>query len=35
MLFGTTEKFLLEFGLSSLQDLPVLEGDDLGSFLRG
>jgi segregation and condensation protein B len=35
MLFGTTEKFLLEFGLSSLQDLPVLEGDDLGGFLRG
>jgi segregation and condensation protein B len=35
MLFGTTEKFLMEFGLSSLQDLPVLEGDDLGGFLRG
>jgi segregation and condensation protein B len=35
MLFGTTEKFLLEFGLSSLQELPVLEDDDLGGFLRG
>jgi segregation and condensation protein B len=35
MLFGTTEKFLMEFGLSDLQDLPTLEGDDLGGFLRG
>jgi segregation and condensation protein B len=35
MLFGTTEKFLMEFGLSDLQELPTLEGDDLGGFLRG
>jgi segregation and condensation protein B len=35
MLFATTEKFLLEFGLSNLEDLPTLEGDDLGGFLRG
>ena len=36
MLFGTTEKFLLEFGLPSLQDLPALEDEEgLSSFLRG
>lgn len=35
MLFGTTEKFLMEFGLADLHDLPTLEGDDLGGFLRG
>jgi segregation and condensation protein B len=37
MLFGTTEKFLLEFGLSSILDLPPLDDDDdaLGGFLRG
>jgi segregation and condensation protein B len=36
MLFGTTDKFLLEFGLSSIMDLPALEDDDaLGGFLRG
>jgi segregation and condensation protein B len=36
MLFGTTEKFLLEFGLSSILDLPPLEDDEaLGGFLRG
>ncbi len=36
MLFGTTEKFLLEFGLSSILDLPALEDDEaLGGFLRG
>jgi segregation and condensation protein B len=36
MLYGTSEKFLLEFGLRSLKDLPVLDHDDLpSSFLRG
>jgi segregation and condensation protein B len=35
MLFGTTERFLLEFGLSSLTDLPPVDEDDLGGFLRG
>jgi segregation and condensation protein B len=36
MLFGTTEKFLLEFGLSSILDLPALEDNEtLGGFLRG
>ena len=36
MLFGTTDKFLLEFGLSSIMDLPALEDDEtLGGFLRG
>jgi segregation and condensation protein B len=36
MLFGTTEKFLLEFGLSSILYLPALEDNEtLGGFLRG
>jgi segregation and condensation protein B len=36
MLFGTTDRFLLEFGLSSILDLPTLEDDEaLGGFLRG
>jgi segregation and condensation protein B len=35
MLYGTTERFLIEFGLSQLSDLPVLDEDDLGGFLRG
>lgn len=36
MLFGTTEKFLLEFGLPGLEDLPALEDEEgLSSFLRG
>ncbi|HEX2864914.1 MAG TPA: SMC-Scp complex subunit ScpB, partial [Deinococcales bacterium] len=36
MLYGTTDKFLVEFGLPGLADLPPLEGDELpGSFLRG
>ena len=34
MLYGTTGRFLLEFGLRSLEDLPALE-DAPGSFLRG
>lgn len=36
LLYGTTEKFLLEFGLPGLADLPALEGDEPpGAFLRG
>jgi segregation and condensation protein B len=35
MLYGTTERFLIEFGLSHLSDLPALDEDDLGGFLRG
>jgi segregation and condensation protein B len=35
MLFGTTEKFLMEFGLADITDLPGLEGADLSGFLRG
>jgi segregation and condensation protein B len=36
MLYGTTEKFLLEFGLRGLDELPPLEGDALPTgFLRG
>jgi segregation and condensation protein B len=36
MLYGTSEKFLLEFGLRSLGDLPLLDNDDLpNDFLRG
>lgn len=32
--YATTERFLVEFGLRSLADLPALEGQ-LDSFLRG
>jgi segregation and condensation protein B len=35
MLYGTTERFLIEFGLTGLGDLPVLDEEDLGGFLRG
>ncbi|WMT57008.1 SMC-Scp complex subunit ScpB [Truepera radiovictrix] len=34
LLYGTTERFLLEFGLKSLQDLPPLE-EAPTDFLRG
>lgn len=34
-LFATTDRFLIEFGLRSLDDLPPLEEDPNGSFLRG
>lgn len=34
MLYGTTGRFLLEFGLRSLDDLPPLD-DAPGGFLRG
>lgn len=34
LLYGTTERFLIEFGLRSLEDLPPL-GDKPTEFLRG
>ncbi len=34
LLYATTERFLLEFGLRSLEDLPALE-ETAGGFLRG
>jgi len=34
LLFATTERFLIEFGLRSLEDLPEL-GDPPSGFLRG
>ncbi|MEJ2666441.1 MAG: SMC-Scp complex subunit ScpB, partial [Deinococcales bacterium] len=34
LLYGTTERFLLEFGLRSLLELPDLDGQPEG-FLRG
>ena len=35
LLYGSTHKFLLEFRLASLAELPALEGEELGEFLRG
>ncbi|WP_291425063.1 SMC-Scp complex subunit ScpB [Deinococcus sp.] len=35
LLYGTTDKFLLEFGLRSLADLPPLESADFAHLLRG
>lgn len=35
LLYGTTERFLLEFGLGSLEDLPPLSGADFSHLLRG
>ena len=37
MLYGTTERFMIEFGLRSLDDLPPLEEHEQieGGFLRG
>lgn len=37
MLFGTTERFMIEFGLRSLGDLPPLDDDGApeAGFLRG
>ncbi|AWN22977.1 SMC-Scp complex subunit ScpB [Deinococcus irradiatisoli] len=37
LLYGTTERFLLEFGLKSLADLPELlaEGAEFSQLLRG
>lgn len=34
LLYGTTDRFLIEFGLASLDDLPPLE-DAPSAFLRG
>lgn len=34
LLYGTTEKFLLEFGLTTLKDLPPLPGTDFSHLLR-
>lgn len=34
LLYATTEKFLMEFGLRSLQDLPPVEAGQPASFLR-
>lgn len=35
LLYGTTEKFLLEFGLTTLDQLPQLDGNDFTDLLRG
>lgn len=35
LLYGTTDKFLLEFGLAALSDLPPIEGQDFAHLLRG
>lgn len=36
LLYGTTQKFLLEFGLNSLEDLPALgQTQRFSEFLRG
>ncbi|EYB68382.1 transcriptional regulator [Deinococcus phoenicis] len=35
LLYGTTERFLLEFGLTGLDALPPLEGADFSHLLRG
>ena len=34
LLYATTERFLVEFGLASIEDLPEIEGQP-GEFLRG
>ncbi|WP_229776025.1 SMC-Scp complex subunit ScpB [Deinococcus ruber] len=35
LLYGTTERFLLEFGLNSLNDLPELSQQNFSGLLRG
>jgi segregation and condensation protein B len=37
MLYGTTERFMVDFGLRSLDDLPALDehGEPVNGFLRG
>ncbi|AFD26093.1 Putative transcriptional regulator [Deinococcus gobiensis I-0] len=35
LLYGTTDRFLMEFGLTTLADLPPLEGADFAHLLRG
>ena len=32
ILFGTTDEFLRSFGITSLEDLPVLDSDKLEDF---
>ncbi len=34
LLYGTTERFLLDFGLTSLEDLPPLENANFSHLLR-
>lgn len=34
LLYGTTDRFMIEFGLATLDDLPPLDSDS-GAFLRG
>ena len=34
LLYGTTDKFLLEFGLKTLDDLPLLQNEDFSHLLR-
>ena len=34
VLYGTTQKFLLEFGLADLSDLPALAGSEFSQLLR-
>lgn len=35
LLYGTTQKFLLEFGLNGLEELPSLDNDTFTNLLRG
>lgn len=35
LLYGTTERFLIEFGLAGLHELPPLQDDDFAHLLRG
>lgn len=35
LLYGTTDRFLMEFGLTDLAELPPLEGADFAHLLRG
>ncbi len=35
LLYATTSRFLMEFGLASLDDLPPVDSDQPSSFLRG
>lgn len=35
LLYATTERFLIEFGLASLDDLPPMQDEQPSNFLRG
>ncbi|MDL2345513.1 SMC-Scp complex subunit ScpB, partial [Deinococcus sp. MIMF12] len=35
LLYGTTERFLMDFGLTGLDELPPLEGAEFAGLLRG